>query len=124
MADTPPADVAGPSGGGGSFDVSMRKDNSVKVTREHFALVPRYAGTCHKSQGQTLPKVIVDLLPKKGEKKNIEINHAYVPLSRVRTLDDLTILRDFDDNILKAQVNYICALMMKEFAEKDVCRDM
>ena len=54
----------------------------------------------------------------------IEINFAYVPLSRVRTLKDLTILRPFDPCILKAKVNEGCAAMMKEFKARDVCRDM
>ena len=57
-------------------------------------------------------------------KRATEINFSYVPLSRVRTLQDLTVLRPFDPSILKAKVNEACAAMMEEFKGKDVCRDV
>ncbi len=59
-----------------------------------------------------------------GRVGGIEINFSYVPLSRVRTLNDLTILQPFDPSILKARVNKDCAAMMDEFKARDVCRDM
>ena len=93
------------------------------MNRTHFPLVPRFSCTAHKSQGQTLPKAIVDLVPHSGIKK-VEIEFSYVPLSRVRRLEDLTILRPFDPSILKAQVNQGCAAMMEEFKQKDLCMDM
>ena len=74
-----------------------------------------------KSQGQTLDKAIVDLVPLK---EIVDINFAYVPLSRVRTLKDLTILRPFDPYVLRAKVNEACAAMLNEFEERDVCKNM
>ena len=97
------------------------KQKAVNVNRNHFPLVPRYSCTAHKSQGKTLPKAIVDLVP---VKKGIGIEFAYVPLSRVRRLLDLTILRPFHPFILHAKVNEGCAAMMEEFKQRDLCKDM
>ena len=99
------------------------KKTPFTVNRTHFPLVPRFSCTAHKSQGQTLSKAIVDLVPHSRMKK-VEIEFSYVPLSRIRKLEDLTILRPFDPSVLKAQVNQEYAAMMKEFKEKDLCKDM
>ena len=105
-----------------SFSVNMPgKQKAVNVNRSHFPLVPRFSCTAHKSQGQTLSNAIVDLVPLRN---SIGIEFAYVPLSRVRRLEDLTILRPFDPSILKAKVNEGCAAMMEEYKDRDVCRDM
>ena len=109
----------------GNFPVRVKgKKDSVSVNRTQFPLVPRFSCTSHKSQGQTLDKAIVDLVPQPGLKGGIEINFAYVPLSRVRTSQNLTILRPFDPSVLKAKVNEACAAMMEEFKARDVCKDM
>ena len=105
-----------------SFSVHMPgKQKAKSVNRTHFPLVPRFSCTAHKSQGQTLDKAIVDLVP---IRKGIGIEFSYVPLSRVRRLEDLTILRPFDPSVLKAKVNEGCAAMMEEFKARDVCRNM
>ncbi len=49
--------------------------------------------TTHKSHGQTLGKIIIDLVMPPGP---IEVASAYVPLSRVKRLADLIILRPFE----------------------------
>ena len=65
-------------------------------------LVPAYAYTAHKTQGQTLPAAIIDLVvPDKMPVK--DSSFAYVPLSRVRQLKDLYILRPFTLNVLCKQ---------------------
>ena len=107
----------------GSFKVKV-KEKQINISRCHFPLVPRFSCTSHKSQGQTLSKAVVDLVRPKEIKGAVEINFSYVPLSRVRTLKDLTILRPFDPSVLKAQVNKGCAAMMEEFKGRDKCRDM
>ena len=98
------------------------------MKRLHFPLVPRFSVTFHKSQGMTLSKAIVDLVPpiRKGRRNPdpIGIEFAYVPLSRVRRLEDLTILRMFDPAVLKVQVNESCFAMMEEFRTRDKCKDM
>ena len=109
----------------GNFKVKIRgRDNTISINRTHFPLVPRFSCTAHKSQGQTLTKAIVDLVLQTGKKGEMEINFAYVPLSRVRRLQDLTILRPFDPSILRAKVNEGCVAMMEEFKARDACRDM
>ena len=94
------------------------------MNRSHFPLVPLFSCTAHKSQGQTLKKAIVDLIPAYGKSNAVGIEFAYVPLSRVRRLQDLTILRPFDMCILNAKVNEGCAAMMEEFKRRDLCKDM
>ena len=87
-----------------SFQVSMPETKkNVNVNRRHFPLVPRFSCTAHKSQGQTLQKAIVDLVPRNGKTKGLGIEFAYVPLSRVRSLQDVMILRPFDPAILKVK---------------------
>ena len=105
-----------------NFKVSMPgKQKAVTVYREHFPIVPLFSCTAHKSQGQTLSKAIIDLVPT-SKPKGIEF--SYVPLSRVRRLDDLTILRPFDPSVLRLKVNEGCVAMMKEFKARDLCKDL
>jgi len=52
----------------------------------NIPLIPAYAFTIHKSQGQTLDKVHVEL----GSKES-NLGLTYVALSRVRSFDDLTL---------------------------------
>ncbi|CAF1647928.1 unnamed protein product, partial [Adineta ricciae] len=69
----------------------------LSIKRRALPLVPAYSITTHKSQGQTLTKVVIDLkLPKDTD----DIVAVYVPLSRVKRLDDLIILRHFDYKVL------------------------
>lgn len=46
---------------------------------------------------------IVDLVSRNGKTKGLEIEFAYMPLSRVRRLEDLTIFSPFDPEILRAE---------------------
>ena len=59
--------------------------------------MPAYCITTHKSQGQTLNKVVIDL---KLPNENDDIDAIYVPLSRVKRLADLIILRHLDYKVL------------------------
>jgi ATP-dependent exoDNAse (exonuclease V) alpha subunit len=69
----------------------------LSIKRRALPLVPAYCITTHKSQGQTLSKVVVDLkLPNETD----DIAAVYVPLSRVKRLADLVILRHFDYKVL------------------------
>jgi ATP-dependent exoDNAse (exonuclease V) alpha subunit len=69
----------------------------LSVKRRALPFVPAYSITTHKSQGQTLSNVVIDLkLPNETD----DIAAIYVPLSRVKRLDDLIILRHFDYKIL------------------------
>ena len=72
---------------------------TITVKRRGLPLIPAYSITTHKSQGQTLPKIVIDLNMPPGI---VEVASAYVPLSRVQQLTDLVILQDF--NITALQV--------------------
>lgn len=76
---------------------SIRKP-LLSIKRRALPIVPAYCITTHKSQGQTLNKVVIDLkLPNETD----DIAAVYVPLSRVKRLVDLVILRYFDFKVLK-----------------------
>ena len=72
----------------------------LSIKRRALPLVPAYCITTHKSQGQTLNKVVIDL---KLPNENDDIAAVYVPLSRVKRLADLIILRHFDQKVLLIQ---------------------
>lgn len=65
------------------------------IHRKQLPIVPAYAVTSHKSQGQTYPKCLVDLNDCKGSES------PYVMLSRATSLQNVIILRPF--NIGKIQ---------------------
>ncbi|CAF1465951.1 unnamed protein product [Rotaria sp. Silwood1] len=70
-----------------------KKTTKLTIKRKALPLIPAYSMTTHKSQGQTLGKIIVDLVMPPGP---LEVASVYVPLSRVKRLDDLLIMRPFD----------------------------
>lgn len=68
------------------------RGTKISIKRKALPLIPAYSLTTHKCQGQTMPKIIVDLVTPPG---HIEVASIYVPLSRVKRLNDLLILRPF-----------------------------
>ncbi|CAF1013947.1 unnamed protein product [Rotaria sp. Silwood1] len=70
-----------------------KKTTKLTIKRKALPLIPAYSMTTHKSQGQTLGKIIVDLVMPPGP---LEVASVYVPLSRVKRLDDLLIIRPFE----------------------------
>lgn len=80
-----------------NYKNSTKSKPMLSIKRRALPLIPSYCITTHKSQGQTLGKVVVDLkLPHVTD----DIAAIYVPLSRVKRLDDLAILRQFDYKVL------------------------
>lgn len=73
---------------------------NITVKRKALPLIPAYSITTHKSQGQTLPKIVIDLNMPPGA---VEVASAYVPLSRVKKLEDLVILQDFSVDVLRVK---------------------
>ncbi|CAF4638754.1 unnamed protein product, partial [Rotaria socialis] len=69
------------------------KPTKISIKRKALPLIPVYSMTTHKSQGQTLGKIIIDLVMPPGP---VEVASVYVPLSRVKRLDDLLIIRPFE----------------------------
>ncbi|CAF5039162.1 unnamed protein product [Rotaria sp. Silwood1] len=77
--------------------LKSNKKAILSIKRRALPLVPAYCITTHKSQGQTLNNVVIDLkLPNETD----DIAAVYVPLSRVKRLVDLVILRRFDYKVL------------------------
>ncbi|CAF4232905.1 unnamed protein product [Rotaria sordida] len=69
-----------------------KEKTKLSVNRKALPLIPAYSMITHKSQGQTLGKIIVDLVMPPGP---LEVASAYIPLSRVKRLDDILIIRPF-----------------------------
>ena len=67
----------------------IHKKASYQATRSQFPLTLAWAVTIHKCQGLTVPEIVIDMTPAKGKFKPGE---AYVPFSRVRTIDKLHII--------------------------------
>jgi hypothetical protein len=74
------------------------KDGKTKLERRQIAIVPGYAFTDYKAQGQTMECVLVDIsTPPSGKLSPFSV---YVALSRSRGRNDIRIVRDFDPALL------------------------
>jgi ATP-dependent exoDNAse (exonuclease V) alpha subunit len=70
------------------------EEGKVKLERSQLAIVPGYAFTDYKAQGQTMECVIIDIAkPPSGALSPFSV---YVALSRSRGRKTIRILRDFD----------------------------
>ena len=79
------------------FSVDI-EEGKVKLERRQLGIVPAYAFTDYKSQGQTMEYVIVDISkPPSGALSPFSV---YVALSRSRGRKTIRILRDFDPTLL------------------------
>ncbi|THG93156.1 hypothetical protein EW026_g8002 [Hermanssonia centrifuga] len=69
------------------------------VHRRQFPITPAYAFTDYRSQGQTLPYVIVDIAsPPTG---TLNLFNLYVALSRSAGRHSIRLLRDFDEELFR-----------------------
>jgi hypothetical protein len=74
---------------------SFRSDSSYKNTTANRAA---FEITTYKAQGLTMNKIVVDLQIPPG---TLQVASRYLPLSRVKRGEDLTILRPFDIKVLQ-----------------------
>ena len=93
------------------FEKQSKLSNSVSIKRTQFPLTLAYASTIYKVQGKTLKKIIIDL--KKPTYSKYHDAFIYVALSRVKSIEDILILRDFDKAILKRKVSQDLIIEMK-----------
>ncbi|KAJ3567668.1 hypothetical protein NP233_g6215 [Leucocoprinus birnbaumii] len=96
------------------FSINICQEGAVrreKVSRRQFALTQAYAFTDYKSQGQTLPYVIVDLAPPPGRGAKLTPFNIYVALSRSRGRDTIRILRSFNETLF---TTHPCPLLEEE----------
>jgi hypothetical protein len=76
-----------------SFSVCV-EEGKIRMERRQIAIVPGYAFTDYKAQGQTLECVIIDI--SKPPTGSLSPFSVYVALSRSRGRKSIRILRDFD----------------------------
>ncbi|CAF4507647.1 unnamed protein product [Rotaria sp. Silwood2] len=76
------------------------RTTKISIKRKALPLISAYSITTHESQGQTLNKIIVDLVMPPGP---VEVALVYVPLSRVKHLDDLLIVRSCEFSSLQVK---------------------
>ncbi len=69
------------------------------VQRRQFPITCAYAFTDYRSQGQTIPTVVVDIKSPPGPQK-LSLFNLYVALSRSSGRQTIRLLRDFDDSEL------------------------
>ena len=74
--------------------VHPHSKEKLKIKRTQLPIMPAFAITTYKSQGLTLDKAMVDLQSCKGSQA------PYVMVSRVRSLQDLVILRPFSKSVI------------------------
>ncbi|THH11175.1 hypothetical protein EW146_g8134 [Bondarzewia mesenterica] len=84
-----------------TFQIKVRQKNGSYITRRvrrrQFPITPAYAFTDYRSQGQTIPYVLVDLAtPPTGK---LSLFNLYVALSRSSGRDTIRLLWDFDDKL-------------------------
>ena len=77
-----------------------KRTTKISIKSKILPLSPAYSMTTHKSQGQTLGKIIIDLVIPPGP---VEVASVYVPLSRVKRFDDLLIIRPFEFAIIQVK---------------------
>ena len=86
-----------------SFTITMMvngKPQNRTVKRRQFPMTAAYAFTDYRSQGQTIPFVLVDIaLPPTG---GLSLFNLYVALSRSSGRSTIQLLRDFDNKTFKA----------------------
>ena len=70
--------------------------------RTQVPIVPAFAMTAHKAQGQTMERVVIDLASCKGTEA------PYVMLSRTVSLEGLVILRDFPFTKISCRLSQEC----------------
>ncbi|GLB44644.1 putative G-quadruplex DNA unwinding [Lyophyllum shimeji] len=93
------------------------KTTQKTIRRRQFPLTAAYAFTDYRSQGQTLPYVLIDIAsPPTG---TLTLFNLYVALSRSSGRATIRLLRDFNDDVFK--VSHDPALMMEDdrIAEMD-----
>ena len=69
------------------------------VRRRQFPITAAYAFTDYRSQGQTMPYVLVDIAPPPSG--TLSLFNLYVALSRSAGRNTIRLLRDFDDEMFR-----------------------
>ena len=86
-----------------SFRIDCKSPEGKNIThtvrRQQFPMTTAYVFTDYRSQGQTIPAVLVDIAtPPSG---GLTLFNLYVALSRSSGRSTIRLLRDFDDELFK-----------------------
>ncbi|KAJ3572998.1 hypothetical protein NP233_g2711 [Leucocoprinus birnbaumii] len=93
------------------FTLEASEGKKFRVWRRQLALTQAYAFTDYKSQGQTIPYVIVDMATPPGRGSKLTPFNAYVALSRSRGRDSIRLLRHPDISLF---TNHPCEYLREE----------
>lgn len=93
--------------------VDPYSQKKMKISRTQVPIVPAFAMTAHKAQGQTLEKAIIDLESCSGTES------PYVMVSRVKSLQGLLILRPFVIDRIRSRPSEDCR---KEASRLEILR--
>lgn len=81
------------------------------ITRKQFPITAAYTFTNYRSQGQTIPYVIVDIAsPPSG---TLSLFNLYVALSRSSEQQTIRLLRDFDERIFMKVTSHSSELILE-----------
>ncbi|CCO34495.1 ATP-dependent helicase RRM3 [Rhizoctonia solani AG-1 IB] len=79
------------------FKLKLPNKRVLTIYREQLPLTPAYAFTDYRSQGQTIPYIIMDLATPPSD--GLTPFNGYVTLSRSRAARTARLLRDFDEKL-------------------------
>ena len=100
------------------FTLTLPNKKQLTIWRERLLLTPAYAFTDYRSQGQTIPYIIMDLAtPPTG---GLTPFNGYVTLSRSRTSETARLLRDFDNKLFTTPPNEHLVLEDRRLEELDL----
>jgi ATP-dependent exoDNAse (exonuclease V) alpha subunit len=95
-----------------TFDivVGRREPKKMRVKRRQYPITPAYAFTDYKSQGQTIPYIIVDIA--RPPYAGLTLFNIYVALSQSSGRDTIRLLRAYDAVTMVLPLNQ--ALMIED----------
>ncbi|CAJ1331064.1 unnamed protein product, partial [Effrenium voratum] len=95
---------------------AKRKKPALKIARTQLPLAPAYAITAHGSQGKTLPAALVDF----NVDRRTDVTFGTVAASRVRSREDVLILRPFERWLYTRGAPEGPALLLKQLRGEEV----
>ena len=90
----------------------MKDGNKITVNRTQLPLTLAYAFTDYRAQGQTIEPVVVDIGP--PPHGCLTPFNIYVALSRATGLDNICLLRDFDQRLFQQHPSEFLRMKMND----------